>query len=297
MGKAKTQDTPITELFKQFCKERHAEDKGKNYNLLQEVYSKAELFDMSMLDDSTKLYPKDFMLNHSFEGKHKEELVIHSDYLKNLALPFEVVFCKLPSENGTVITFMREYAPMIITGIVSAKTPHYELNSPFKIDLENSTMHLSMYGIYKYANVLRTYGIQEQRVEEYVKIIVAITLSGAFCSLYRLSHLPSYSTARDLPKKHDYYPRKKLSTIKVLKPIYYVLDKSEEKTHNKYNRIKPVGSIAFDHSFKVRGHWRTIDSKTYGKDRQGIYQIVGYTWVKEHVRGEGDLVRKLRVVK
>ena len=42
----------ITEVFKQFCKERHAEDKGKNFNLLQEVYANTELFDISLYDFS-----------------------------------------------------------------------------------------------------------------------------------------------------------------------------------------------------------------------------------------------------
>ena len=36
--------------FKQFCKERHAEDKGKHFNLLQEIYADTELFDISLYD-------------------------------------------------------------------------------------------------------------------------------------------------------------------------------------------------------------------------------------------------------
>ena len=40
----------IHDTFKQFCKERHAEDKGKNFNLLQEVYANTELFDISLYD-------------------------------------------------------------------------------------------------------------------------------------------------------------------------------------------------------------------------------------------------------
>ena len=45
----------IIEAFHQFCKERHAEDKGKNFNLLQEIYSKTEFFDISFLEDKLQL--------------------------------------------------------------------------------------------------------------------------------------------------------------------------------------------------------------------------------------------------
>ena len=75
------------------------------------------------------------------------------------------------------------------------------------------------------------------------------------------------------------------------------MEKKEEVEKQNYNRIKPLGHLAFDHSFKVRGHWRKISPHSYGKNRQGEYVVTGITWVKEHVRGEGDLVKKIRVLK
>ena len=116
-------------------------------------------------------------------------------------------------------------------------------------------------------------------------------------ALYHISNLPSYSVASDTPKHAEYYTRKHGSTIKTIKPIYYVMDKKEETEKKNYNRIKPLGHLAFDHSFKVRGHWRKINPHTYGKNRQGEYIVTGMTWVKEHTRGEGDLIKKIRVVK
>ena len=92
--------------------------------------------------------------------------------------------------------------------------------------------------------------------------------------------------ATDTTTHAVYYTRKHGSTIKAIKPIYYVLDKKEEKEKRNYNRIKPLGSIAFDHSFKVIGHWRKISPHTYGKNRNGEYVVTGMTWVKEHNRGE-----------
>jgi hypothetical protein len=51
--------------------------------------------------------------------------------------------------------------------------------------------------------------------------------------------------------------------------------------------------------FMVRGHWRKLqDSDKLGKDRAGIYNTVGYTWITEHVKGADNTneVKQLRVV-
>ena len=40
----------IQDSFKQFCKERHAEDKGRNYDMLQEIYANTEFFDTTLLE-------------------------------------------------------------------------------------------------------------------------------------------------------------------------------------------------------------------------------------------------------
>jgi len=54
--------------------------------------------------------------------------------------------------------------------------------------------------------------------------------------------------------------------------------------------------IDWSHRFEVRGHWRKVD--TIGKDREGLYCVEGFTWVKEHVRGPEHLpvIKKTRVV-
>ena len=54
-------------------------------------------------------------------------------------------------------------------------------------------------------------------------------------------------------------------------------------------------SFDWSHSFEVRGHWRKI--KGIGKDREGQYCINGFTWVSPSVKGKGDLVKKIRVIK
>ena len=48
----------ITDVFKQFCKERHEEDKGRNFNTLQEIYANTEFFDLSLysITEHDRLY-------------------------------------------------------------------------------------------------------------------------------------------------------------------------------------------------------------------------------------------------
>lgn len=50
------------------------------------------------------------------------------------------------------------------------------------------------------------------------------------------------------------------------------------------------------YAYEVMGHWRTIDDKTIGKDRQGNRGVKGFTWVVPHVRGEGEVLKKARVL-
>jgi hypothetical protein len=61
---------------------------------------------------------------------------------------------------------------------------------------------------------------------------------------------------------------------------------------------KTVGEpIDWKHQWRVRGHWRKISDKMIGKDREGAYCIVGRTWVKDFVKGDGPLIEKTRIIK
>jgi len=75
-----------------------------------------------------------------------------------------------------------------------------------------------------------------------------------------------------------------------LKPVVYCAPKKYTKKFEKiYSR-----KLKWSHSWEVGGHWRKI--KGIGKDRYGEYKIKGLTWVKAHTRGEGNLVKKTRVI-
>jgi hypothetical protein len=61
-----------------------------------------------------------------------------------------------------------------------------------------------------------------------------------------------------------------------------------EKVNKKLQR-----DVDWSHQWEIRGHWRVCE--TIGKDRDGIYQVEGYTWVKNHIKGKGILVKKARI--
>lgn len=46
-------------------------------------------------------------------------------------------------------------------------------------------------------------------------------------------------------------------------------------------------TVDWTHRFQVRGHWRKHDG--LGKDRSGDYKVNGYTWVKDHIKGNEAL--------
>jgi len=51
--------------------------------------------------------------------------------------------------------------------------------------------------------------------------------------------------------------------------------------------------VNWSHQWEVRGHWRRCD--TIGKDREGKYCVEGFTWIKNHLKGEGTFIKKVRV--
>lgn len=284
----------VKEIFKRFCKERHAEDKGKHFDYLQETYANTELFDLSFIpyDDNPILY---------FTKKDNKIRLITSS-LKDISLPFASQFIKsiVPaddeieegSEGVVEYVFIKEFSPSILTGTIYYVTYDSSLNMPFTIYTERGEIIVDIKGMEEPFQLGHNYELTEE-----VQHVFSLPLHTVIKAVKYMCNLPKHSVVSDTPKHSDYYTRKHGSTIKVCKPIYYVLNKDEEKEKRTYKRIKPLGHLAFDHSFKVIGHWRRINPHTYGKNRQGEYVVTGMTWVREHTRGEGELMKKIRVVK
>lgn len=52
--------------------------------------------------------------------------------------------------------------------------------------------------------------------------------------------------------------------------------------------------LEWTHTWEVRGHWRKVVG--VGKDRDGNYTVFERTWVLPHVKGDGPLVVKNRII-
>ena len=267
----------IQEVFKQFCKERHAEDKGKNHDLLQEVYASTEFFD-------TTLY-KFVGIEYDFDKFNSKTYMAYFP-TEDLCIPFQNNFIKI-EENKYI--FLREYAPDILTGTMFI--PNYidkvSLNIPFRIEIgERTSVIISDF----YVDILK------DRIERIVRDLFVIVIS--VCKT--LSELSKKSVAVDKPSNPnlcEYYRRKRKPTIKIpQRPIYYILGEKHESVSAKYKYINTTGNLEYSFAFRVRGHWRHINEGTFGKDRNGNYNVKGYTWVTEYTKGEGELAKRIRVI-
>lgn len=277
----------VAEVFKQFCKERHAEDKGKNYDLLQEVYASTEFFDTSLYDHS-----KDAETNvtlNTEKTSYGMKCIIKTP--EGVNLPFQNNFIKY--FHNTYI-FIREYTPTIVTG--SFYTLPNGMNCPFSINTYFD--HIEIILIYGSYEEIKKATVQNTEIADKIALLLFKAVALVVMDLNNLSHKAVAVDRPSNPNFCEYYRRKRKPAIKIpQRPIYYVLGDKKEDVSVKYKSIKSTGTLEYSYAFKVRGHWRRIGDKTLGKDRNGIYGIRGYTWVVEHTRGEGELAKRLHVIK
>ena len=266
----------VKEIFSQFCKERHIEDKGRNYDLLQEVYANTEFFD-------TTLYK---LVNVPVQ----QLPFIDDDYrsfflVEHLSLPFQNNFVKI-TDNQCI--FLREYAPNILIGTLYTVNflGNNSLNMTFTIRVGEDTAHLLLDNFpYPLSNL-------NQLMNDASTYIASVCLT--------LNELSKKAVAVDKPSNPnhcEYYRRKRKPTIKVpQRPIYYILGNKDENVEPKYKSIRTTGTLEYSYCFRVRGHWRRVNEGTLGKDRNGNYNVKGYTWVTEYTKGEGELAKRIRVI-
>lgn len=79
--------------------------------------------------------------------------------------------------------------------------------------------------------------------------------------------------------------------IKKINHLIYVTPKRQMREAERQHH-----AIVWDHSWEVRGHWRKLMEGRTGHDRSGN-EISGFTWVRPYVKGEGELIHKVRKVK
>lgn len=294
----------IQEVFKRFQKDRHNEDKGRNFNLLQEIFAKAELFDLTRLDIGN--FPKQDV-HHSIN-----EFYIENKSISDLSLPFEAMFIHIEDRqymsNGILINsstymFTREYSPTHITGTIYEVSDEGRRNLPFTITLNLPfEVALEEIGLDGTVGILSISESDINRLSPRGVVSRFYTPQEVLSLIYNtfscLDTLNSKTVIADVPTatKTEYYRRKGSPAIKVPnRNIYYVLHKHDTQSEK---HIQFTGTKVISQAFKVRGHWRTLENpQGLGKDRQGNRIIKGFTWVTEYIKGdENNLVKKLRII-
>ena len=289
------QDTrTISQVFSQFCKERHEEDKklhkSKHFNELQEVYAETELFDLSFIPENP---------HYQVETRG---ITAQSDSLINCSLPFSSIFMKISGNSGNAYIFAREFSPTQITGtlyVVLEISPNYTVqNNPFILDTETGKVTLMNDRMKLFKKLLELDTTLIHNIRNNVLSAILCDVTSTLQIINSLNKHKVYSETK-ANEKTEYFRRKGKPTLKVNnRPLYYVLEPKDTESEKKVvHRASNTCRIELNHSFKVRGHWRKIDPQSYGKNRNGEYVVIGHTWVRDHVKGTGEMVKKLRVIK
>lgn len=78
--------------------------------------------------------------------------------------------------------------------------------------------------------------------------------------------------------------------------VIYVSNIQDFKTNHPELKSKIIRKP--EYSWEVMGHWRRlINPNTLGKNRKGEYIVEGWTYVMPYVKGTGELMKKVRVIK
>jgi hypothetical protein len=79
-------------------------------------------------------------------------------------------------------------------------------------------------------------------------------------------------------------------TIRRIKSIIHITEKRNTKKIDRESKK----IINWSHAWNVRGHWRKING--VGKGRDGVELVLGHTWVNSYIKGNGELIKKTRIV-
>lgn len=114
-------------------------------------------------------------------------------------------------------------------------------------------------------------------LEQYFKLVFRYLL-------YKINQKDTYLGIENVTMK-------KKSGQTEIKPISYVCSK-----RNLLKRSQELSNkIEWKHSWECIGHWRVC--RTIGKDRDGNYNQFNRTWVKPCIKGDGTLIKKLKILR
>jgi hypothetical protein len=226
---------------------------------------------------------------------NRQMTYVNHPLFADLSLPFKVVLVKI-NEREQILSgksfhlenhvFIMEKTPQEYIGFLVCTLEQINSNEDIVVSLEPVMINDKGF-------ILLT----EKDEFDSEKKIGCRLITRALVTLNNLRNCRVYDyTAHNFSPK--YIRRKGSPTLKIEnRPIYYVMDKNSKETKPR-NIDLSKGRLSCSYAFKVRGHWRTLHNpKTMGLDRNGQRLVEGYTWIKEYIKGEGDLIKRVRVVK
>ena len=216
-------------------------------------------------------------------------------------LPFENCLIKALEieDKSCIFIHLMEYSPIQLVGSIMMKTALLgTMTITFVIhkDTKIMTVNLANAVVMPNGRIIKDNNPESNMLTKHLYCTGIMEVARV---LFVFEKMSKHSVLVDTIPKTEYinYKVGKERKKKVIynRPIYYILDK---ETYNKgtYN-INPISKLEYSFAFKVRGHWRRIAQDSLGKDRNGIYNTQGYTWVMDYIKGEGELVKRTRVAK
>ena len=129
----------------------------------------------------------------------------------------------------------------------------------------------------------------------YEEMVVEVALS--VISIFNILNHKSWTVvSNEAPVKVKTRVGRKLTKYKY-KPssIVYVSTKQKFCTRHPEHSHRIINKP--NYAYEVRGHWRRLQYHQIGKDREGLRGIKGFTWVTSFTKGEGEVMKKVRIVK
>lgn len=208
--------------------------------------------------------------------------------LNTFSMPYKSMFIEFPSliANETHINDVC----IFIEDVTTSNNVEYEMGA-FTLDGDRPISIIFNIEILSDQNSMKLAFIDRDHKdvpkEQRVLANIAIELLCYLCELLKNSKDIAHAKL-SRPKQKIKIGREK----RFIRPKYTIITtKANQQAVNKY-----IGkSLDWSYSFKVRGHWRRLNG--LGKDRLGNYCIKGLTWVKEHIRGDGELQSNTKIIK
>ena len=114
--------------------------------------------------------------------------------------------------------------------------------------------------------------------------------------LETINHKSWTVVSNDTPVKVKSRVGRNLTKYKY-KPSNIVYVTTEHKFRTAHPELSPKIINKPNYAYEVRGHWRRLQHSQIGKDREGLRGVKGFTWVTPFIKGEGEVMKKIRIVK